>query len=844
MSRSLAQASSSGPGPVFRAWDVDLSGVTGPSDLRHVDVFGLDPLHEDWCLRGAREHVVPADREAFDEAVYRALETGVLLLEARVRWPDGSTRWLASRGRFDSAGASGAARGAGVALDVTEQRRGEELLAVQAELLELVTQDRPLEECLDGLCAKVRRLHPGMTASVQVVGSHEDGHAPGPNCLLEPIVGSSGRQIGSLHLCFEEGRPAADWQARLAATTAWLAGIAIEREQARRAARAESHRQAFLLELSDALRALDDEAAISTLATRLLGERLGAGMCFFGAFDEAEDLFTISPGYATGGSVVPAGSVRRSAFSDLLAPLEAGPYVVRDIAERHGLSEERKQELLGAGIHSFVTIPLHRGARNPIWCLAVTAPAPRDWEVDEVNLVSEVAERTWGALERANATAALRASQNELRMELADARRLQEISLRLIEQDDIQALYESLLDAAVSVMGARFGSFQVLDSERQQLKLLASHDLPPAALRHFRVVEAGSGSPCGLALVAGSRVIVPDVEASEEMRGTRDQKVLLQAGIRSAHSTPLVSRAGYVVGMINTHWEEPHEPSERQLRLLDVIARQAADLIERRRGEDQLALLNKRLERANRSLEALNHDLEHQVQERTQELARSQVRFSQAFEVSPVAACITTEDGAKVLEVNRAFTVLTGFGPDEVVGRRGEQVGLWSSRADRALLESALAGGERFEDIELRLRAKDGTHRDVLASGDRIRVNDSFGWLQLFLDVSERKRSQEELMRAIKEVMADTTWFSRRLVERLAHVQGRDDAGSGADVLSERERQVLARISRGMANDEIAVELDITPRTVRNHLANIYAKIDVHSRAEAVVWARERGITT
>lgn len=98
-------------------------------------------------------------------------------------------------------------------------------------------------------------------------------------------------------------------------------------------------------------------------------------------------------------------------------------------------------------------------------------------------------------------------------------------------------------------------------------------------------------------------------------------------------------------------------------------------------------------------------------------------------------------------------------------------------------------------------------------------------------------------MRAIKEVMADTTWFSRRLVERLAQVQGRPEEGSGVDLLSDRERQVLARISQGMTNEEIAAELAITPRTVRNHLANIYQKIDVHSRAEAVVWARERGLT-
>jgi PAS domain-containing protein len=50
-------------------------------------------------------------------------------------------------------------------------------------------------------------------------------------------------------------------------------------------------------------------------------------------------------------------------------------------------------------------------------------------------------------------------------------------------------------------------------------------------------------------------------------------------------STPLVSRDGRLLGMISTHWRNPHQPSERDFRLLDVLARQAADLIERKQAE-------------------------------------------------------------------------------------------------------------------------------------------------------------------------------------------------------------------------------------------------------------------
>jgi signal transduction histidine kinase/ActR/RegA family two-component response regulator len=71
--------------------------------------------------------------------------------------------------------------------------------------------------------------------------------------------------------------------------------------------------------------------------------------------------------------------------------------------------------------------------------------------------------------------------------------------------------------------------------------------------------------------------------------GDEDLAICLQTGIRAVQTTPLVSRSGQLVGMISTHWKEPHSPSDRDLRLFDILARQAADLIERRRAEQALA---------------------------------------------------------------------------------------------------------------------------------------------------------------------------------------------------------------------------------------------------------------
>jgi signal transduction histidine kinase len=115
-------------------------------------------------------------------------------------------------------------------------------------------------------------------------------------------------------------------------------------------------------------------------------------------------------------------------------------------------------------------------------------------------------------------------------------------------------------------------------------------------------------------------VIVQDIEKCDFIQGTEDKDIFLKTGIHACQTTPLLSRNGYLVGMISTQWCDPYEPSERELRLFDVLARQAADIIERKKSEDQLReselramALVEELKRADHSknefLNALSHEL-------------------------------------------------------------------------------------------------------------------------------------------------------------------------------------------------------------------------------------------
>jgi Response regulator containing a CheY-like receiver domain and an HTH DNA-binding domain len=95
-----------------------------------------------------------------------------------------------------------------------------------------------------------------------------------------------------------------------------------------------------------------------------------------------------------------------------------------------------------------------------------------------------------------------------------------------------------------------------------------------------------------------------------------------------------------------------------------------------------------------------------------------------------------------------------------------------------------------------------------------------------------------EIVRAVRSVAAGQRVIDPEVEPRLlARV---NPTASGADPITERERDVLRLAARGLTNKQIGAELGISDRTVQNHLANVYAKLGVASRTEAVTEALQR----
>jgi GAF domain-containing protein len=187
---------------------------------------------------------------------------------------------------------------------------------------------------------------------------------------------------------------------------------------------------------------------------------------------------------------------------------------------------------------------------------------------------------------------ALRVSQADLAAELEATQLLQAVATELIpDQGSIERLYHKLAEAAAAIMQSDFSSMQMFYPERGaggELRLLASRGFDAETMKFWEWVRADSGCTCGEALRTRKRVIASDVETCAFMVGTPDREAYLQAGIRAVQSTPLTSRDGRLIGMLSTHWCKPHHPSERELRHFDILARQAADVVERARTTEAL----------------------------------------------------------------------------------------------------------------------------------------------------------------------------------------------------------------------------------------------------------------
>jgi PAS domain S-box-containing protein len=162
--------------------------------------------------------------------------------------------------------------------------------------------------------------------------------------------------------------------------------------------------------------------------------------------------------------------------------------------------------------------------------------------------------------------------------------------------------------------------------------------------------------------------------------------------------------------MISTHWREPHQPTQRALLRLDVLARQAADLIERTRAEDQLRW------------------------------------FASIIENSDDAIITKNVDGV-IRSWNKAAERLFGYSAEEVVGKPITILIPPERQDEEPTILERIRRGERIDHYETIRQRKDGSLINISLTVSPVRNAEGkiVGASKIARDISERKRSEEHI---------------------------------------------------------------------------------------------------
>ena len=214
---------------------------------------------------------------------------------------------------------------------------------------------------------------------------------------------------------------------------------------------------------------------------------------------------------------------------------------------------------------------------------------------------------------------ALRASEQQLASELNIMRGLHLMTMAVATASTLSDALSNVLTSAISLLGADCGRVQLFDRDARHLRATMQQGFERSQLEHVEQIDARDTSPCAIALRTRSAHEVSDVLHDPSFASMWD--LVARAGYRAVQCTPLCSREGDLVGMVSVYFREPHEFSEREKQLADLVGQQAADLVVRNAQQDELAKLNDELRERTEALETSQEELLNQDSHREEFLA-------------------------------------------------------------------------------------------------------------------------------------------------------------------------------------------------------------------------------
>ena len=284
--------------------------------------------------------------------------------------------------------------------------------------------------------------------------------------------------------------------------------------------------------------------------------------------------------------------------------------------------------------------------------------------------------------------------QAALEADLHDTQLLRDLGVRLVAESDMRVLYEEIVTAAMALAHADAGSVQLLDEDTRRRVLVAARGW----------VEEDQG-----------------------------------------HSTPLMNLRGECIGSICIAWREPRRPTERELRYLDLLARQAADLIGGKRSEAAL-----------RASEAA--------------LRQSQQQLALIADSAPISIVYMDRD-ERYRFANPVYLRRLGKSLEEIMGRSVRDVvgeAIYAEMAPR--MATALAGMPQSYEMHARFENVGERDLHVRYSPVTDAKGETHGVVALIEDITERRHAEVALGRAARQKDEFLAMLSHELRNPLAPI--------------------------------------------------------------------------
>jgi PAS domain S-box-containing protein len=375
--------------------------------------------------------------------------------------------------------------------------------------------------------------------------------------------------------------------------------------------------------------------------------------------------------------------------------------------------------------------------------------------------------------------------ENRHRHELADNQLLHEVSIELIGTRDVTALYDKIVAAAARLMHSASACMHMvrrLPDGQAEFELLGHQGFPPEALALWKHLPMERANGWTGVLACGQHVVVPDVEHAQFLDNTEDLDMYRRVGVHSLHATPLCTRDGTLVGAIINYWPQVRTAPAREVQLVDILARQAADLIERAEAAE-----------AQRASEA---------------------RFRRAVQPQNVGI-IFFDLAGKITEANDAFLRMSGYTRAEI--ERGDV--LSSTLTPTEWMPHSLQALSQFRQLgysipyEKQYLRKDGSRWWGLFAATSLAEGEG---VEYIIDITARKKAEQALLDADRrkdEFLATLAHELRNplapisnAVQLLRNPGGRRKADRLVDIVDRQVHQIVrlvddllevSRITRG-----------------------------------------------